>query len=83
VGPSSSLARMPAWGARPHWARIAGGPGFKSRRPHHFLMIKITLTTKIKERINGIEEKPSIVLELLLDGSEGIKRKFLEVIEEY
>jgi hypothetical protein len=46
-------------------------------------MIKITLTTKIKERIKGIEEKPSIVLELLLDGSEGIKRKFLEVIEEY
>jgi 20S proteasome alpha/beta subunit len=38
---------------------------------------------KIKERINGIEEKRSIVFELLLDGSEDIKRKFLEVIEEY
>jgi 20S proteasome alpha/beta subunit len=38
---------------------------------------------RIKERINGIEEKRSLVFELLLDGSEDIKKKFLEVIEEY
>lgn len=39
--------------------------------------------TRLKQKINGIEEKRSMVFELLLDGSEEIKKKFLDVIEEY
>lgn len=38
---------------------------------------------RLKQKINGIEEKRSTVFELLLDGSEEIKKKFSDVIEEY
>jgi hypothetical protein len=32
---------------------------------------------------NGIEEKPTLVFDLLLDGSEEIKREFSEVVSKY
>jgi 20S proteasome alpha/beta subunit len=38
---------------------------------------------RLKQKINGIEEKRSTVFELLLDGAEEIKKKFSDVIEEY
>ncbi len=45
--------------------------------------IHIPEITALKQKINGIEEKRTTVFELLLDGSEEIKKKFSEVIDEY